>query len=226
MLKSNDRNKIGLKYFFILICIKLGISYFKIGNSNIKIEDSNCNLGKSNFEVCISGNLSLIRFLTTQLFYYRWCISLQESSTTNNSTPQPLASTTQTQNPSANQDTTVQETTSAAIGKPLMWWRHLSFNNNYRFFLQFYRKFVFVLFWVLDTELTISQELAFLECINGCSCPVITDQFSTGTELYSGGSTTYACKQGYDGRIWTVCLFASFQEKKINLNKMNPVKRS
>lgn len=144
-----------------------------------------------------------------------WCISLQESSTTNNSTPQPLASTTQTQNPSANQDTTVQETTSAAIGKPLMWWRHLNLNNNYRvFFLQFYRKFVFVLFWVLDTELTINQELAFLECINGCSCSVITDQFSTGTELYSGGSTTYACKQGYDGRIWTVCLFASFQEKK------------
>nr|XP_034311365.1 fibroleukin-like [Crassostrea gigas] len=69
--------------------------------------------------------------------------------------------TAQTQNPPADQDTTAQETTSAAI-----------------------------------------------ECTNGCSCSAITDQFSAGKQLYSvtlnGDSTTYACKQGADGRIWTI----------------------
>uniref|UniRef100_A0A8W8NWG5 Fibrinogen C-terminal domain-containing protein n=1 Tax=Magallana gigas TaxID=29159 RepID=A0A8W8NWG5_MAGGI len=69
--------------------------------------------------------------------------------------------TAQTQNPPADQDTTAQETTSAAI-----------------------------------------------ECTNGCSCSAITDQFSAGKQLYSvtlnGDSTTYACKQGADGRIWTL----------------------
>lgn len=50
--------------------------------------------------------------------------------------------------------------------------------------------------------------MCVLECTNGCSCSAITDQFSAGKQLYTvtlnGDSTTYACKQGADGRIWTV----------------------
>lgn len=67
--------KIGLKYFFIFICIKFEIFNFKIGYFNIKIEDFNCNFGKFNFEVCILGkfifnNVVLKCFFLILLFYY------------------------------------------------------------------------------------------------------------------------------------------------------------
>lgn len=63
-----------------------------------------------------------------------------------------------------------------------------------------------------------------LECTNGCSCSAITDQFSAGKQLYTvtlnGDPTTYACKQGADGRIWTVSfiynLFFIFRKKKFH----------
>lgn len=56
-------------------------------------------------------------------------IFLQESSTTNNATPQPLAETSKTQNSPADQDTTAQETTSAVIGKPELWWINITYKT-------------------------------------------------------------------------------------------------